>query len=324
MTHKFKKKRIGVLMGGISPEREISLKTGRAVLKSLLAQDYHAIGLDAGRSIAARLTEEKVGVAFVALHGPWGEDGTIQGLLEMMGIPYTGSGVLASALAMNKTMAKKVFSYHELPTPEFQIVPCGHDSMKIGISLPLVAKPVCGGSTIGISIVNSEGELRDALAKAAEYDQEIFVEHYVEGRDLTVGVLNGEHLPVIEIVPKSGFYDFEAKYSPGKTAYVVPARVPDDVTEKAQNLAVAAYRALACAGAARVDFRMDRHGMLTILEVNTIPGLTERSLLPMAAAESGIDFSALTERMLLAASLHSSAKQRSSEGLEACLGKGPE
>jgi D-alanine-D-alanine ligase len=317
-----KTKKIGVLMGGISPEREISLKTGGAVLKALLAKGYHASGIDVARSIATHLAEQKIEVAFIALHGPWGEDGTIQGLLEMIGIPYTGSGVMASALAMDKVMAKKIFSYHKLPTPEFQTVPRGYESVSIGLGLPLVAKPVCGGSTIGISIVKSQDELRGALETAAEYDEEIFVEQYVDGRDITVGVLNGEHLPVIEIVPKSGFYDFEAKYAPGKTDYVVPARVPDETRENAQKLGVAAYHALQCAGAARVDFRMDQQGMLAILEVNTIPGLTERSLLPMAAAEAGIDFPALTERILLAARLHVSSKHLSSAQEEGSLKAG--
>jgi len=302
------KKKIGVLMGGISPEREISLKSGKAVLRALLAKGYHACSIDVNRAVAADLSAQKIEVAFIALHGPWGEDGTIQGLLELMGIPYTGSGVLASALAMNKIMAKKIFCFHKLPTPEFQVVPSGYDGAKIALRLPLVAKPVCGGSTIGISIVESRNELRNALTKAAAFDQEIFVEHYVEGRDITVGILAGEQLPVIEIVPKSGFYDFEAKYSPGKTDYVVPARVPDKISKNAQDLALEAYHALHCAGAARVDFRMDQQGMLTILEVNTIPGLTETSLLPMAAAEAGIDFSALSETILLAACLHSSSK----------------
>lgn len=317
-----KTRKIGVLMGGISPERAISLKSGRAVLKALSAKAYHVCGIDVSRSIAADLSAQKVEVAFIALHGPWGEDGTIQGLLEMMGIPYTGSGVMASSLAMNKIMAKKLFFYHKLPTPEFQMVPSGYDRVKLALGPPLVAKPVCGGSTMGISIVKSEDELQDALARAAAYDQEIFVEQYIDGRDLTVGILNGQHLPVIEILPKSGFYDFEAKYSPGKSDYVIPARVSDEITKNAQNLALEAYHALHCAGAARVDFRMDQQEALTILEVNTIPGLTERSLLPMAAAEAGIDFSALTESMLRAARLHSSSKQQNNPHQETSLRAG--
>jgi D-alanine-D-alanine ligase len=317
-----KRKKIGVLMGGISPERDISLKTGGAVLKALLAKGYDAIGIDVDHSIAARLTEENIEIAFIALHGPWGEDGTIQGLLEMMGIPYTGSGVLASALAMNKIVAKKVFAYHELPTPEFQIVPPDHKNVVIALDFPLVAKPVCGGSTIGISIVESADALRGALIKASEYDQEIFIEQYVDGRDLTVGVLNGEHLPVIEIVPVSGFYDFEAKYSPGKTDYIVPARVSDELTGRAQKLAVAAYRVLHCSGAARVDFRLNKQEALSILEVNTIPGLTESSLLPMAAAKANMDFSTLTERILAAAQLHNSSKHRGRGRQESALAMG--
>jgi len=304
---KLKKKKIGVLMGGLSPEREISLKTGQAILKGLLEKDFQAIGIDVDREIPARLVEERIEVAFIALHGRLREDGTIQGLLEVMGIPYTGSGVLASALAMNKAMAKKIFLYHRLPTPEFQVVMSGTRST-VSIAPPLVVKPVCGGSTIGTSIVMSEKEIDEALQRAAYYGEEILVEQYVEGVDITVGVLNGEPLPVIQIVPKSGFYDYSSKYTPGKTEYLIPAPLPETITKSAQELGVAAYQALECTGAARVDFRLGDHGELTILEVNTIPGFTETSLLPMAAARVGIDFPSLAERILLSARLYIDAK----------------
>jgi len=302
-----KRKRIGVLMGGLSPEREISLKTGRAILSSLLEKGYQALGIEVDRSIATHLLKEKIEVAFIALHGPWGEDGSIQGLLEIMAIPYTGSGVLASALAMNKIMAKKIFYYHQLPTPQFQVISYGYELFEVAMDPPLVVKPACGGSTIGTSIVKSRNELEEALKKAAEYDQETLVERYVDGKDITVGILNGKHLPVVEIVPKSGFYDYDSKYTPGKTEYIVPARLPQEIAEKAQKLGVAACRALQCSGAVRVDFRLDRKGNLMILEVNTIPGLTETSLLPMAAVEAGIDFPTLTERMILSARLNINA-----------------
>ena len=308
-TETLKKKKIGVLMGGLSPEREISLKTGQAILKGLSEKDFQAIGIDVDREIPARLKEERIEVAFIALHGLWGEDGTIQGLLEVMGIPYTGSGVLASALAMNKSMAKKIFLYHRLPTPEFQVVVTGTHAA-VSMAPPLVIKPVCGGSTIGTSIVMCEKDIDEALQRAAYYGEEILVEQYVEGVDITVGVLNGDPLPVIQIVPKSGFYDYASKYTPGKTEYLVPAPIPETITKKAQELGVAAYRALECTGAARVDFRLSDQGELTILEVNTIPGFTETSLLPMAAAQVGIDFPSLAEQILLSARLYVDAKMR--------------
>ena len=304
-----KKKKIGVLMGGLSPEREISLKTGKAILKGLLKKNFQAVGIDVDRDISARLVKEKIEVAFVALHGPWGEDGTIQGLLEVMGIPYTGSGVLASALAMNKAMAKKILLYHRLPTPEFQVVVSGARST-ITIVPPLVVKPVCGGSTIGTSIVRSKEDIAEALQNAAYYGEEILVEQFFEGVDITVGVLNGEPLPVIQIVPKTGFYDYESKYTPGKTEYLIPAPLPETITKRAQELSVAAYRALECTGAARVDLLLGEQGELTILEVNTIPGFTETSLLPMAASRVGIDFPSLTEQILLSARLYIDVKMR--------------
>ena len=302
-----KKKKIGVLMGGLSSEREISLKTGRAILKGLMEKKYQAVGIEVDRDIPVRLLEGKIEVAFIALHGSWGEDGTVQGLLELMGIPYTGSGVLASALAMNKVMAKKIFLYHYLPTPEFQVVLYGTHTT-VSMAPPLVVKPVCGGSTIGTSIVMSQAEIGEALHKAAFYGGEILVEEYIEGTDVTVGILNGEPLPVIQIVPKSGFYDYTSKYTPGKTEYIIPAPLSHHTTQQAQMLGVAAYRALECMGAARVDFRLDQKGELLILEVNTIPGLTETSLLPMAAAQMGIDFPSLTERILLSARLYIDAE----------------
>jgi D-alanine-D-alanine ligase len=299
-----KGKKVGVLLGGVSPEREISLKTGKAILRALGEKGYQAAEIDVDLSVAEHLRERRIEVAFIALHGPLGEDGSVQGLLEMMGIPYTGSSVLASAVAMNKVMSKKVFCYHQLPTPRFQAFYYGRKHAEVTLVPPMVVKPACGGSTIGISIVQSHDELEGALREAATYDQEVLIEEYVEGVDITVGILNGECLPPIEIVPRSGFYDYESKYTPGKTEYMIPARLSRELTKHAQMLGLAAYNALHCTGAARVDFRLDNKEHLTILEVNTIPGLTETSLLPMAAAHAGLDFSGLVETILCAAQLH--------------------
>jgi D-alanine-D-alanine ligase len=303
-TEALRGKNVGVLLGGVSPERAISLRTGKAILKALEEKGYNAAALDVDHSVAEHLRARAIEVAFIALHGPLGEDGSVQGLLEMMGIPYTGSSVLASALAMNKVMSKKIFCYHQLPTPRFQVISYPGEGPSVTLAAPLVVKPVCGGSTIGISLVRSRDELEGALNEAAAYDREVLIEEYVDGVDITVGVLNGVCLPPIEIMPKSGFYDYESKYTPGRTAYLIPARLSRELTGKAQELGLAAYQALQCSGAARVDFRLDSKKNLTILEVNTIPGLTETSLLPMAAAHVGLDFAGLVEMILGAAQLH--------------------
>lgn len=306
-----KQKKIGVLMGGLSAEREISFRTGNAILGALQERGYRVVRIEVDRAIAATLLKERIDVAFIALHGPWGEDGAIQGLLEMMGIPYTGSSVLASALAMHKVMAKKVFCYHSLPTPAFQVVRYGDESPALGLEPPVVVKPVCGGSTIGTTIVRRREDLHEALRVASEYEPDILIEQFVEGIDITVGVLNGNALPVVEMVPQSGFYDYRSKYTKGATEYIVPARLSVETTKTAQGLAVAAYQALQCAGAARVDFRVGCTGGLSILEVNTVPGLTATSLLPMAAERAGIDFCSLLEQMLVAARLFITAKDMS-------------
>jgi D-alanine-D-alanine ligase len=302
--HAIKEKKIGVLMGGFSPEREISLKSGLAIFKALEGKGYQVVEIDVDRAIAARLQQEKIEVALIALHGPWGEDGAMQGLLEMMGIPYTGSSVLASAMAMDKEVSKKIFRYHQIPTPEFQVVTNSDSIGKVTMQLPVAVKPVCGGSTIGTSIVNSRDRLEGAVRDALQYDDRVLIEEYVAGKDLTVGVIEGDHLPVIQIVPTSGFYDFESKYTPGKTEYLIPAPLSQKICNSAQALAVASYQALSCSGAARVDFRLDQRENLTVLEINTVPGFTETSLLPKAGAEAGIDFSTLAERILMSARLH--------------------
>jgi D-alanine-D-alanine ligase len=300
-----KTKKIAVLMGGLSAEREISLRTGRAVLAALQEAGYTAVGIDAGRDLAARLEAEKTEVAFIALHGRFGEDGTVQGLLEILGIPYTGSGVMASAVAMDKVTTKKILLYHELPTPAFDVFQRGIDKV-VFLSrhqhFPLVVKPAREGSTIGVSIVRDAKELHAGLESALAHDDLVLVEDFIKGLEVTVGVLDGEALPVIQVVPKGGFYDFQAKYTAGQTEYLVPAPLEGALYERLQQVAVAAFRALGCAGAARVDF-MVREREFYCLEVNTIPGMTETSLLPKAARQNGIPFGELVQRILEGAAL---------------------
>jgi D-alanine-D-alanine ligase len=308
-----KGKRVAVLMGGQSAERDISLRTGQAILKALKEKGYQAICVDAGRDIAHRLREERAEVAFIALHGRLGEDGTIQGLLEVMRIPYTGSGVLASALSMNKVMAKKVFSFHGIPTPEFEYEEATKLKGKkltgfLRIELPVVVKPAEEGSTLGVTIVKERGDLAGAVKEAAKFGDLILLEKFIRGREITVSVLDGEPLPAIEIEPTEGFYDYHAKYTKGFTRYIVPARLKKRNCRRVQELAANAYRAFACDGAARIDFMVDENEQPYCLEVNTIPGMTETSLLPMAAREAGIGFNELVEQILRGARLKTLAK----------------
>ncbi len=297
---------IGILCGGLSAEREISLRTGAAVEKALLGAGYRAVKIDAGRDLATQLRTAGVEIAFLSLHGRYGEDGTVQGLLELMGIPYTGSGVLASALAMDKVATKKILLHHELPTPGFACFSKEDDRdgfLDRCRHFPLVVKPAREGSTIGISIVHDRQELTAGLDEALQCDSLVLVEDFIEGLEVTVSVLGEEALPIIQIVPKGGFYDYQAKYTAGQTEYLLPAPLPAVLYERLQQVAVQACRVLECRGAARVDF-MVREREFYCLEVNTIPGMTETSLLPKAAAEAGMNFTELVECMLFDAGLN--------------------
>jgi D-alanine-D-alanine ligase len=302
-----KKKKIAVMMGGLSREREISLKTGKAILKALTEKGYMVTPFDVGDDIAEKLAKEKIEYAFLALHGRLGEDGTIQGMLEIMRIPYTGSGVLASALAMHKVMAKKFFLYEKIPTPRFEVFQRNEINKdhpkKISLPLPIVVKPAREGSTIGISIVRKDEELGPALKKAGEYDGEILVEEFMKGREITVGILENIPLPVIEIVPKSGFYDYHSKYTKGETQYILPARIPREKYLYAQEVSLKAFQALGCSGVARIDLVTNENENPFVIDVNTMPGMTETSLLPKAASYAGIPFEDLVERILLGSSL---------------------
>jgi len=298
-------KKIGVLLGGLSAEREVSLKTGHASLRALQQLGYAAVAIDVQQNLPQQLQEANIEIAFIALHGRFGEDGRVQGLLEMLQIPYTGSGVLASSIAIDKVMTKQLLIYHELPTPQFDFMRSGDsasDLFQRCNHLPLVVKPSREGSTIGITIARNRADLDSGIAMAAALDGTVLVEKFIDGAELTVSVLNGEALPIIQIVPKSGFYDYQAKYVSGDTEYLLPAPIDADSYQQVQQAALKACRVLGCRGAARVDF-MFREGKFFCIEINTIPGMTETSLLPKAAQAAGIDFPQLVEMMLLDAGL---------------------
>ena len=304
--------KIGVLMGGLSREREISLRTGGAILKALLEKGYNVQGIDVGYDIAEVLLREKVECAFVALHGRFGEDGTIQGMLELMRIPYTGSGVLASALAMHKIVSKKILVCEKIPTPSYEAFRREEIERepvtRISLPLPVVVKPAREGSTIGVSIVREEGQLLRAFKSAAECDEEILVEKFIEGKEITVGIVGDTPLPIIEIAPRSGFYDYHSKYTRGETDYIIPARLARERYLEAQGVSLKAFKALGCSGCVRVDMMADKEGNPFVIDVNTMPGMTETSLVPQAALHAGIPFGELAERILLGASLKTKAQ----------------
>lgn len=299
-------KRIAVLMGGLSAEREISLRTGNAVLRALQGRGLDAVGIDVDRHLPQQLQAAGGEVAFIALHGRYGEDGCVQGLLELLQIPYTGSGVLASSMAMNKLVTKQVLMHHGVTTPAFEVFRRGQDQaafVAVRHAYPLVTKPAREGSTIGVSIARDAEGLRAGLDEALRHDDLVLVEAFIAGAEVTVGVLGDLALPVIQVVPKGGFYDYQSKYTPGQTEYLLPAPLPAPMVRRLQEAAVTACRALGCRGAARVDFIV-RDEELYCLEVNTIPGMTETSLLPKAAGAAGIAFDELVLQILADAGLN--------------------
>jgi D-alanine-D-alanine ligase len=303
---------IAVLMGGLSREREISLKTGTAILNALQSSGYtNAEKIDVGQDVAVVLSKKKYDVAFNALHGKYGEDGAIQGILEYLGIPYTGSGVLGSAIAMDKSTTKKLFDYFNLPslpwTTSFkgQTFSQFKERLSKSLQFPVIGKPANEGSTIGIEIVLEEKDLERAFVETLKFDDTVVWESFRKGKEITVSVVKNEALPIVEIRPKSGFYDFESKYTKGKTEYFCPAEFPKDLTEHIQSLALKAFAAVRASSYGRVDFILEGKDPW-ILEVNTIPGMTETSLLPMAAKARGISFPELCEIILQDASLKKS------------------
>jgi len=285
-------------MGGWSAEREVSLSSGRAVLAALPGLGLRGTAVDVKTPASLRaLAKAKFDLAFIALHGPFGEDGTIQGFLESLGIPHTGSGVLASALAMHKALCKEFLAVHDLPTPAWEVFRKGEAAV-LHLAPPVVVKPCRQGSSIGISMVPKKSGFRAALAKAFRYDDVALAERCIRGRELTVGVLGDKALPVVEIVPKAGFYDYRSKYDEGGSRHLVPAPIPVASALAAQRAAVTACRLLGCRGAARVDMMLDRGDRVHLLEVNTVPGLTPTSLLPDAARAAGLPFGKLVQEMI--------------------------
>jgi len=295
-------KRIGVLMGGMSSEREVSLASGAAVLEALRSKGYDAVGIDVGRDVAQRLLQDGIGVAFNGLHGKYGEDGAIQGLLAVLGIPCTGSGILASAMGMNKIVSKTLFRSYGLQVGPYHVVERGDRNglaaAKDGIGLPLVVKPSCEGSSVGVSLVRDEKDYGPAAELAFSYDREILVEKYLQGMEVQVGILGDRALGAIEIVPRDVFYSYKAKYEKGMSDHFFPARIPRDLTQRVLDAGLAAHRALGCRGYSRADFIIDRDGVPFILEVNTLPGMTATSLLPEIAQGAGIRFPDLVEEIL--------------------------
>lgn len=293
--------RVGVLKGGLSTERPVSLKSGEAVARALRRRGWDVVEIDVGRDLPERLRAERVDVAWIALHGQFGEDGCVQGLLEVMGVPYTGSGVRASAVAMDKDATKRaVRGLPEVVMAADRLVRRG-EPVPEDLPLPVVVKPTTSGSSIGMRLAKTRDELIAGVAEALALGDEVLLEQFVAGEEITVAVVDGAPLPVVRIVPESGFFDFEAKYTKGKTRYEVPAAIPPASAAAASAAAVAAYRAIGCRGLCRADFIVRPDGVPVFLEINTIPGMTETSLSPMAAGAVGQSFDDLVERILLGA-----------------------
>jgi D-alanine-D-alanine ligase len=292
-------KKIAVLKGGPGSERDVSLATAAGVSKALRSLGCDVVDVDV-RDDKFDLPED-VDLAFIAIHGTFGEDGQLQRILEQRGIPFTGEGVEESALAFDKIRSKRKFRELGVTTPEWEVIQAGQ---RPTFPLPLVVKPPRQGSTVGVYIIKSASELEPALAEAAKYDRELLVEKFVPGRELTVGVLGDQALPILEIIPKGGFYDFNTKYpflnpSAGASAeHVCPAKIDNDKTREIQELVMRAFRALRLQVYGRVDVLLPNDGAPTVLEINTIPGMTEASLLPEAAAAAGINYVDLCTRIM--------------------------
>ena len=290
---------IGILMGGCSSEREISLRSGEAVYTALKERGCQVtkidISTDDEEAILRLLKESLIQVAFITLHGRLGEDGRIQAILEKVGLPYTGSGVEASQRSLNKILTQDLLMKKQIPVPEYKVVRqedhCSGDLLFEQFNgSPFVVKPASEGSSIGITIVRKKEETQPALALAFKYGEEVLVERFISGRELTVGILGQEALPVIEIKPKEAFFDFHAKYQAGTTEYLIPAPISQDMAARIQTIALQAHRALGCRHLSRVDVILDEQHQPFVLEINTIPGFTKTSLLPKAAAARGISF----------------------------------
>lgn len=315
-THPFLGRRVGVVLGGLSAEREVSLNTGAGVVAGLIERGWDAVAIDwtEGTSLAKLLSDAGVGVVWNALHGTFGEDGAVQGLCTCLGLPCTGSGILASALAMDKVMSKRIFESNGIPTPRWTLLPGkgagpadGSDARELLASwtAPFIVKPANEGSSVGVSLVEDPREAAAALALARQHHGPVIVEDYIAGTEVFVGILNGEVMGSVEVRPATKFYDYEAKYKRTDTQYLIPPAIEWDrdgsIVARAQQLALDAYNALGCSGHARPDLRIRRDGEPFVLEVNTLPGMTKTSLLPKIAKSIGVDYPTLCERILASA-----------------------
>lgn len=284
--------KVAVIMGGKSSEREISLKTGRAIVKALKELGHEVYTFDLSPELPCKLLELKPDKVFIALHGRPGEDGTVQGMLEILGIPYTGSDTITSAVCIDKDFTKRILQRENVKTPAWEVIYEEKDLEHLRWNtFPAVVKPAREGSSIGLKVVNSLSELKEYAEKLLKKSGKVMIEEFIKGKDLTVGILKGEPLPVIEIRPKKGIYDYESKYTKGMSEYII---IKDEaLTKKLHEISKKIYRVLSLKDFARIDFRLSEEGEIYFLEVNTIPGMTELSLLPMAAGAKGIDFQKL-------------------------------
>jgi len=330
-------RKIGVLLGGLSAEREISQRSGEAILRALTDRGYDATAIFVDRDVDLILRQKQIDVAFLALAGRYGEDGCIQGLLELLGIPYTGSGVLASALAMNKAKAKEIFRLHNLPTAPGYLFDgtaerlggeaAGQGSAVVtehgSFGFPVIVKPAGEGSSLGVSLARDELELEGAVEEALRFDDQVLVERFIEGKEISVGVLDGQALGAVEIVPRRPFHDFRSKSTAGRPDYYLPARLSPERYRSALRMAVMAHEALGCEGATRVDLIVSERGNEVVLEVNTLPAMAPTSLLPKIAHAAGMSFDDLVEEMLRGARLRAHGHRRDRRGVR--LGfEGPE
>ncbi|TCT25601.1 D-alanine--D-alanine ligase [Melghiribacillus thermohalophilus] len=302
--------KIAVLYGGTSGEREVSISTGKGIMNALKANGHEVIGIDFNPKQLIEILDLEADLVFLGLHGKLGEDGKIQSLLEMLNIPYVGSGVLASALAMDKSKAKKLFLQNDIPTPDsrtYSLVEKEHfehlkDKVLAEFDLPFVVKPNQEGSTLGLTIVKQQEELDQALEEAFKHDDEIIVEDYIKGREMTIGVWGEKGketaLPVIEIIPKNEYYDYESKYAPGGSEHIVPANISMELTKQLQDYAIQAHQVLGCSVYSRVDFIVTEQDIPYILEVNTLPGMTPTSLFPDAARAIGLSYEEMIEKIV--------------------------
>ncbi|HEX3697450.1 MAG TPA: D-alanine--D-alanine ligase [Polyangia bacterium] len=320
-------RKIGVLLGGLSGERDVSIRSGEAIVAALQERGHDAVPVFVDRDIDLVLRQMRIDVAFVALHGRYGEDGCIQGLLEVLGIPYTGSGVLASALAMNKAKTKEILRLHNLPTAPGYVIAAdsGEDLIEShgSFGFPVVVKPSGEGSSLGVQVARDELELEAGVEEAMRFDDDVLIERFVEGKEISVGVLEGKALGAVEIVPRRGFYDFQNKYTAGRSDYYFPARLSPERYRSVLRLGTLACEALGCEGAARVDLIVSDRGNEIILEVNTLPGMTPTSLLPKIAHGAGLSFEDLVEEILKGARLRAHGHRRDRRAVQVDF-QGPE